>query len=162
MILGIDPGKHHTGMCLYDPTTETILSWGLYAIDDITVETFIKSFRSILESVFEGRTGLDTVYIERQPPKNTSMCKICHYMHMYLAMMYPNVSIVLVPPARRINYLRKASPDLPFDTYSQRKKSSIQYVSAWLKEHNSSWAGWFHDQSKQDDCAESFLLCRLS
>ena len=161
--LGIDPGKNHVGMCLYDESSHTIIEWACHRIDDSTVSTFITSFRSclnnILNTIVNSTCDLGKVSIERQPPKNGSMCRISHYMHMYLALTYPDATIRLVPPTRRIKKLRLERPDLGFDTYTQRKKSSIQFVKEWLETTNSSWNRWFCEQQKQDDCAESFLLC---
>lgn len=157
-ILGIDPGKHHIGMCLYNPSTRRIINWGLYKVDDTSVRSFLETFKECIMNII-GDEVPDTIVIERQPPKNASMSRISHYMHVYLAMSYPHTEISVVPPSRRIRYLRNASPGLLFDTYSQRKKSSVEFVSQWVESHNSSWKEWFHDQSKKDDCAESFLLC---
>jgi len=158
-ILGIDPGRHHVGMCLYDSSSNRILEWGLYTVDDTSVRTFLETFKACIDDILGDHTP-QTVIIERQPPKNTSMARISHYMHVYLAMSYRDAVIKLVPPSSRIRYLRKSAfQGLLFDTYTQRKKSSIAFVYQWLETHDSSWKVWFHDQSKQDDCAESFLLC---
>lgn len=156
--LGIDPGKHHIGMCLYDTCPCRILNWGLYSVDDTSVRSFLDTFRISITDIL-GDTTPDTVAIERQPPKNASMTRISHYMQVYLALSYSEAEILLVPPSRRIRYLRHASSGLMFDTYAQRKKSSVEFVSRWIETNESSWKAWFHDQSKKDDCAESFLLC---
>ena len=159
MHLGIDPGKHHVGMCLYDPNSERIIEWTCSTIDDSTIQSFITTFRQCLSDMLEDTCTLDTVSIERQPPKNASMCRISHYMHMYIALTYPKTDIRIVPPTRRIKKIRIERPDLGFDTYAQRKKASIQYVSEWLESTQSTWTAWFNEQDKKDDCAESFLLC---
>jgi hypothetical protein len=159
MHLGIDPGKQHVGLCLYDPSSYRILEWGCLTIDDSTIESFITSFRKCLSEILNDTTTLETVSIERQPPKNSSMCRISHYMHMYIALTYPDTKIRIIPPTRRIKKIRIERPDLGFDTYTQRKKSSIRYVSEWLDSTQSSWKEWFDQQTKKDDCAESFLLC---
>jgi hypothetical protein len=159
--LGIDPGKHHVGMCLYDPDATCILSWDCVTIDDTTVSRFIETFRACLENIVGDGPAPTRISIERQPPKNTTMCRISHYMHMYLALTYPDAEIRIVPPTRRLKYMKLEHPDLPFDTYTQRKKSSIRCVEAWLETTKSTWNGWFHDQTKRDDCAESFLLCLI-
>lgn len=78
---------------------------------------------------------------------------------MYIALTYPDTEIRIIPPTRRIKKIRIERPDLGFDTYTQRKKSSIRYVSEWLDKTQSSWKEWFDQQTKKDDCAESFLLC---
>lgn len=160
-ILGIDPGKHHTGVCVFDGDSKRIMSWGTYAIDDTTIDTCIESCRSMFGDSL-GNDPPSSIVIERQPPKNGAMCRISYYLHMYLALTYPGVSIRMVPPTRRIKYVREARSDLLFDTYAQRKKSSIAYVASWLKSTGSDWITWFESQKKQDDCAESFLLCLLS
>lgn len=157
--LGIDPGKHHVGMCLYNESTQTILEWKCHTVDDSTVSTFITSFQTCMHDILNDHGEPGVVSIERQPPKNGSMCRISHYMHMYLALTYPDATIRIIPPTRRIKKLRLERPDLGFDTYTQRKKSSIQFVKDWLKTTDSIWYGWFCEQQKQDDCAESFLLC---
>jgi hypothetical protein len=159
MHLGIDPGKQHVGMCLYDPSSDRILEWRCSTIDDSTIQSFITTFRECLSEILNDTTTLETVSIERQPPKNSSMCRISHYMHMYIALTYPDTEIRIIPPTRRIKKIRIERPDLGFDTYTQRKKSSIQYVSEWLDNTQSSWKEWFMQQTKKDDCAESFLLC---
>lgn len=158
MILGIDPGKNHTGMCLYDPISNSIVSWGLYDVDDRTPHAFLTSFRARLDDVL-GDAVPTTVCIERQPPKNSAMCRISQYMHMVIAISFPDAALHVVPPTRRIKYVKTVRPDLPCTTYAQRKQSSICVTQTWLEDHDSSWKGWFHDQSKKDDCAESFLLC---
>jgi len=161
MILGIDPGKNHLGMCLYDPSSKRIISWGLYNIDDTCVENFIDSFRDRVSSVLKDDIPR-LICIERQPPKNSSMCRLSHYMHVYMVMTYPGVPVTLVPPSKRISYIRRTFPEVPCTSYIQRKKASVEYVRIWLENTTSEWISWFDDQSKQDDCAESFLLCFVS
>ena len=161
MILGIDPGKNHLGMCLYDPSSTRIVSWGLYTIDDMCVESFIDSFRDRVSSALESHIPT-SICIERQPPKNGSMCRLMHYMHVFFVMTYPGIPVTLIPPTKRIAYVRRALPDIPCTNYGQRKKASVAYVRQWLENTASEWISWFDAQSKQDDCAESFLLCAIS
>lgn len=160
-VLGIDPGKHHAGVCVFDTESNRIVSWGMYAIDDTTIDACIESCRSLCHEAL-GSDPPSSIMIERQPPKNGTMCRISHYLQMYLALAYPGIPISMVPPTRRIKYVRDTRPDLPFETYAQRKKSSIAFVASWLESTGSEWIAWFGSQKKQDDCAESFLLCLLS
>lgn len=160
VILGIDPGVHNLGVCLVEATTcpNRIVSWGVYTIDDSTAHTFLRTFHASLESCLE--TRLPTIIrIERQPTKNVRLLKIMHYIQIACAREYPDARLDVVPPSRRLKYLRQHRPDLPYDTYHQRKKSSILYVQAWLETTQSEWNVWFSEQTKKDDAAEGLLLC---
>lgn len=161
LVLGIDPGKHHAGICLFDSDSTRIVSWGLYAIDDASVESCLESCRSCFQDVL-GDDPPTSIAIERQPPQNRNMCRISHFVQMYLAITYPGVPIRVVSPGRRLAYLRQTRPDLDLQTYARRKKSSIAYVAWWLENTASDWISWFAAQPKQDDCAESLLLCLLN
>jgi len=157
--LGIDPGVHHLGLCLVRDEDSRIVYWGVVTIDDSSVHTFLASFRECLGTIITDDKTISSVRIERQPSKNIRLSKIMHYIQIVCAITYPDSSIETVPPSRRIKFLRTERPDLACDTYYQRKKASIQYIREWLKITQSEWTGWFEDQPKQDDAAESLLLC---
>lgn len=164
LIAGIDPGRQHMGICVLEATSGEIVYWNVVSVDEKTSETFIDTFDPIfMESHID---ECDCIYIERQPPKNSDMCKIQHYLEMFLALRVPRAHIQLVQPAKRVKFLRDAAGvrglHLSFDTYAQRKKSSIAYVEHVLGECGSTpMIETFMTSSKKDDYAEAYILSHI-
>jgi hypothetical protein len=167
LIAGIDPGKKHLAVCVVDTTDNRIVQWQLLNVDDTSAGAFVRSIRGAVEGeVVKCRR----VYIERQPPLNSSMCRVQYFLQMYLEMRVPACEVVIVQAAKRTRYLKARAPEFPgkmmlFDTYAQRKKSSVAFVDHVLATGDTSCdetiRSRFTTAVKRDDYAESFLLAHI-
>jgi len=162
LIAGIDPGKKHLGFCIFDTVTNRIEKWELLHVDETSPRTLVASIRDVFEDV----ARCHRVYIERQPPQNTSMCRVQHYLQMYLELKCPMCEVFIVQASKRTRFLKAAAASCPtkllFDTYHQRKKSSVAYVDHLLAngdvQCSDDLRSRFSSAEKRDDFAEALLL----
>jgi len=164
LIAGIDPGRKHLGLCVYDTTRGCVVHWELLQVEDVSAQAFVESVQCIFDARDLGECV--SVYIERQPPQNASMCRVQHYLQMYFCLRHPSCRVYTVQAAKRTRYLKSMASRVPrkllFDTYAQRKKSSITFVDHLLEECETlcdeSLRSRFATATKRDDFAEAFLL----
>lgn len=164
LIAGIDPGRKNLGLCVYDTTRGRVVHWELLNVDDLSARTFAQSVRGVFVARDIG--ACQHVYIERQPPQNASMCRVQHYLQMYIELTYPACDVHIVQAAKRTRYLKANASQGPkkllFDTYHQRKKSSVAFVDHLLSECETLCddpiRSRFATATKRDDYAEAFLL----
>lgn len=166
LIAGIDPGKKHLGFCIFDTVAHRIEKWELLHVDDTSPRTLIDS----IAHIFDDLSMCQCVRIERQPPQNTSMCRVQHFLQMYLELVYPECEVTIVQASRRTRFLKSVATNCPvkmlFDTYTQRKKSSVTYVDHLLSngevQCGDDLRSRFSEAEKRDDFAEALLLAFAS
>ena len=162
MILGIDPGMHHCGVCVYDPQKDTVAWWAVRSFDMDSASVFRRSFEEVvceMDAVVPHHL-IDTVAIERQPPKNAQMLKMQHYLEMTVACLWPHVTVcVKITPQRRLKYVRENST-VPLDTstYGARKKASVAFVESWSRERDVAMPL----ARKTDDACEALLVALVA
>lgn len=156
-LAGIDPGRRHLGVCIIECSDDChmrITKWTVCEVDDSSPRAFLETASDILEALI----GVDRIYIERQPPKNSSMCRVQQYLQMYLEIKTPHSHVSIVQAAKRTKFLKTHAPHLAYDTYYQRKKSSVTFVESVLESSDQPLTSRFTHAAKRDDYAESFLL----
>jgi hypothetical protein len=167
LICGIDPGKHHLGLCVYDDEQRVILDWEVIRVDDSSASSFVRSVEKTFQACHLHHCS--NVYIERQPPQNSSMCRVQHYLQMYLELRMPMCEVSIIQAAKRTRFLKSIASSYPgtllFDTYAQRKRSSVNFVQHILKTQTTTCSedirSRFESATKRDDFAESFLLAYI-
>lgn len=147
--LGIDVGKKNLGLCLVHK--KAIVDWA------------VMSFRGpTAKDVFAGITGspifkqaIGRCVIEKQPPKNPTMCRIQHYLEFWCASQ--GIPVKVQDARVKLSYARGLPTwDHRFDTstYYQRKRTAIKVVEGLLDDK---WLRFYRTHAKRDDLADSFL-----
>jgi hypothetical protein len=161
-VLGIDPGLHNCGVCVYETTTQHIQAWEVIDTDPSSAKGMTASLDEALDRVL--RMGdIDGVAVERQPPKNAQMLKCMYYIESYAAYRFPKAWYVTITPQKRHALTRPGGVPVP-STYAARKKRSIEYVVAWLAstDNNSEAQKILAAHAKKDDLCEAFLVALIA
>lgn len=102
----------------------------------------------------------DEVVIEKQPPKNSAMKELEHYLHMYFCMVGRRVHI---QDARAKLNWGATTPhwpagDIPEWTYGVRKRLSVAVMRGWLEVYGDEASREvFEASKKKDDLGDCFL-----
>ena len=157
MIIGIDPGTLHLALCQIDDDKK-IKNWAVISIQP-DAQGIYKGLKDIKldDWFFEN----EIVAIERQPSKNPRAVRIQHYIEMFIASNGGDV--YCIDPKHKLSYASTTSwwPSREVNawTYNQRKKLSVETVTAFLADtdQDPEFVEMFQKSKKKDDLADALL-----
>ena len=157
MIIGVDPGTRNLALCQIDDNKK-IKNWAVISIQPDPKGIFEGLMKTHFNDwIFEN----DTVAIERQPSKNPRAVRIQHYIEMFIASNGGDV--YCIDPKHKLSYASTTSwwPSREVNawTYNQRKKLSVETVTAFLAdtEQDPEFIKMFQKSKKKDDLADALL-----
>lgn len=157
MILGIDVGQLHLGVCVWDG--KDIRQWALWE----SAGTWAKDVCGMLErsATDEFLQGVTGVVIERQPSKNPSMTRMMHYLEFFFASR--GLPVTLQDAKRKLFYAA-TTPWFPREdatnnewTYRFRKKLAVQTAANFVEQTNQPLRSVFEASKKKDDLADALF-----
>jgi hypothetical protein len=157
MVIGIDPGTKNLALCQIDDDKK-IKNWAVICINPDALGIY-KGLKDIKfeDWFFEN----ETVAIERQPSKNPRAVRIQHYIEMFVASNGGDV--YCIDPKHKLSYASTTSwwpsRDVNAWTYNERKKLSVETVTAFLAdtEQDPDFVEMFQNSKKKDDLADALL-----
>jgi len=157
MVIGIDPGTLNLALCQVDDDKK-IKNWAVIRINP-DAQGIYKGLKDIKfdDWFFEN----EIVAIERQPSKNPRAVRIQHYIEMFVATIGGDV--YCIDPKHKLSYASTTtwwpSRDVNAWTYNERKKLSVETVTAFLNdtEQDPDFVEMFQKSKKKDDLADALL-----
>ena len=103
---------------------------------------------------------LDKIVIELQPKINQKMKFISHIIYSELVRLYKDAKtqIRFVPASRKLRGIIYKKYKLK-NTYTNRKKMSINYVEDYIIDHDLPLLEKFNSFNKRDDACDTFNMC---
>lgn len=156
-VVGVDPGTKNLALCQLDET-DRIRNWAVISIDP-SPKGIYNGLKKIHfdDWFFEG----EVVAIERQPSKNPRAQRIQHYLEFFVASHGGDAYVI--DPKHKLSFASTTEwwpqREILDWNYNQRKKLSVETVTAFLKEtgQDSTFVEMFEKSKKKDDLADALL-----
>lgn len=160
LVLSVDVGRKNLALCVLRAgedvrgANDTIVHWAV-----VSCEPTPNGIAGAMDAL--DLTGVTEAVIERQPPRNPTMCRLQHYIEMFCALRGLRV---VVQDAKHKLAFAASTPwwppgDLASWTYHTRKKVSVQTTTAFLgaAPQRPDLTAQFLQSRKKDDFADSLL-----
>ena len=160
LVLSVDVGRKNLALCVLHAgedargANDTIVQWAV-----VSCEPTPEGIRGAMAGM--DLEGVTEAVIERQPPRNPTMCRLQHYIEMFCVLRGLQV---VVQDAKHKLAFAASTPwwppgDLASWTYHTRKKVSVQTATAFLDAvpQRDDLAKTFLRSRKKDDFADSLL-----
>ena len=153
MLLSFDVGTKNLAICLLD-SDNNIIEWEVESIPRHHSDGICKALQTHLDARDWVTQGVQTVLIERQPPKNRKMKTVEAYLEMYF-------NVKDIPQVLCYNAVNKV-PDCPgkgHKAYIKRKNTAIERAKEYIvnSEQEEKWNTLYDQSQKKDDLADCLL-----
>lgn len=153
-VLAIDVGTKNLGVCAVQH--EKILAWDVLTLrggQAAQVHQSLQESHALFEAV-------DRCVIEKQPPRNPTMCRIQHYLEFWCATK--NIPVTIQDARAKLRYAESTqfwAHDDDTSTYHRRKKAAVAVVGRLLDatDQPPEAKRVFRASKKKDDLADSLL-----
>ena len=156
-LLGIDVGKKHCGVCVWNVETQQIEYWAIWEFDDTRAKDIINALDQYRPTLPH---GIGNVVVEHQPIKNPLMVRIMFYLECYFTIHGYTVhfqdSKLKLAYASSMSSFPNNSTDCEW-TYRHRKNLAVQTVATFIDETSQPLASVFQQTKKKDDLADALL-----
>lgn len=154
MILSIDVGIKNLAMCMFEPTTQTIIEWDVSGIPPEHKDGIYVSLREHLDAK-PWVLDATIVLIEKQPDKNKKMKSVEHFLHAYFIIRNIKATTIIYDARNKVPDV--AGPGRA--QYVKRKNTSIERCRAFLETSpvNARWLPIFEASKKKDDLADTVM-----
>lgn len=160
-VLSIDVGSKNLALCVLDCQPESrpaIREWVVTAVDGTGPAGVVATMARLGAAEWLGEG--DEVVIEKQPPKNSAMKELEHYLHMFFCMK--GFGVHIQDARAKLNWGATTphwpAGDIPEWTYGVRKRLSVAVMRGWLEAHGDEASRQvFEASKKKDDLGDCFL-----
>ncbi len=126
-----------------------------YSLQELT-KIIISKLNQILEENKDHFENLEQIFIELQPKANPKMKLVSHIIFTKLVEYNIDNSckIKFLQAKKKLSSFKKEEKN----TYSKRKKLSIEYTKNIIEIEHPEWLNTFLESSKKDDLSDTFLM----
>lgn len=145
LVRSVDVGTVNFALCDFCPEDSKILRWEV-----LNVPTIHSLFAAMDARPFDGQ-----VVIERQSKKSMKMTAVQNWLQAYYVLKGLRVTIFSAKHKLKGTGQENSGQTM----YRNRKKASVNLITAWLQSHPQDPAihAWFSSTKKKDDACDSAL-----